>query len=202
MHKEPLSEVTIDNVRTGKHRPSSRKTLAKSPAGASSPLPSTTAKVPKGKNQTSSCGWCGRERHSKNACPAKDATCRQCSKKGHFATVCRSAPAVRSVQEQEPGFLGLTSHGGSSNWDVTVVVNNKEVVFKADTGADETVLPEGLFRHLFEGVQLQPAKRPLDGPNGKDLTAADTLSRSPVQRPGTTKLAEEIQGFVDHVTSS
>lgn len=37
---------------------------------------------------------------------------------------------------------------------------------------------------------------------GKDLTAADALSRSPVQRPGTTELAKEIRGFVDHVTSS
>lgn len=83
--------------------------------------------------------------------------------------MCRSAPVVCCVQEQELGFLGNAAHGESSKWDIADVVNGKQVLFKVDTGAGETVLPEGFFRSCFKGQQLHPARRPLDGPNGRPL---------------------------------
>ena len=66
---------------------------------------------------TPSCGWCGYERNSCQACLAKDATCNKCKKKGHFQTVCcSSALPTKKVweleedEEQEEGdevlFLG------------------------------------------------------------------------------------------------
>ncbi|XP_035827506.1 uncharacterized protein LOC106012713, partial [Aplysia californica] len=36
------------------------------------------------------CGWCGGLRHPRDRCPAKDKTCKTCSKLGHFSKVCRS----------------------------------------------------------------------------------------------------------------
>ena len=36
------------------------------------------------------CMYCGRDQHARDACPAKSATCRACSKRGHYAMVCRS----------------------------------------------------------------------------------------------------------------
>ena len=36
------------------------------------------------------CFFCGYKRHHRSRCPAKDATCKNCNKKGHFAKVCRS----------------------------------------------------------------------------------------------------------------
>ena len=36
------------------------------------------------------CMYCGRDQHAREACPAKSATCRACSKRGHYAMVCRS----------------------------------------------------------------------------------------------------------------
>ncbi|GBM60645.1 hypothetical protein AVEN_73317-1 [Araneus ventricosus] len=34
------------------------------------------------------CKWCGKQRHDKRVCPARDARCRQCSKIRHYAKVC------------------------------------------------------------------------------------------------------------------
>ena len=36
------------------------------------------------------CFFCGFDRHPRNKCPAKDATCNNCSKLGHWARYCRS----------------------------------------------------------------------------------------------------------------
>ena len=41
------------------------------------------------------CGRCGRSVHPGKECPARDATCRQCRKKGHYAKVCR----LKSIQQ-------------------------------------------------------------------------------------------------------
>jgi len=34
------------------------------------------------------CFFCGHDRHPRNSCPAREAVCRNCDKKGHFAKVC------------------------------------------------------------------------------------------------------------------
>ncbi|GBN21214.1 hypothetical protein AVEN_3861-1 [Araneus ventricosus] len=34
------------------------------------------------------CKWCGKQRHDKRVCPARNARCRQCSKIVHYAKVC------------------------------------------------------------------------------------------------------------------
>ena len=36
------------------------------------------------------CFFCGNARHPRAKCPARDAICNKCQKKGHFAKVCRS----------------------------------------------------------------------------------------------------------------
>ena len=93
---------------------------------------------------TPSCGWCGHERHSRQACPAKDATCNKCKEKGHFQTVCRSSALptkkvweLEEDEEQEEGdevlFLGeIQTTGGG--WTAQLGVNGQNTRFKLDTG--------------------------------------------------------------------
>ena len=38
----------------------------------------------------SKCNYCGNASHLRNQCPAREVTCFKCSKKGHFAKVCKS----------------------------------------------------------------------------------------------------------------
>ena len=56
------------------------------------------------------CGRCGQIKHRPgDRCPAKQATCRKCNKKGHYATCCFSKTAAASAHEveaEDPAFLG------------------------------------------------------------------------------------------------
>ena len=119
-----------------------------------------------------SCGWCGRERHYRQVCPAKDATCNKCSKRGHFQSVCRSSTfqtkKVHELQEderQEEGdenlFLGevLASGGG---WTAQLGVNGRNTRFKLDTGAAVTVIGDQI--PWLKDQELVKPKQTLRGP--------------------------------------
>ncbi|GBO34013.1 Transposon Ty3-I Gag-Pol polyprotein [Araneus ventricosus] len=41
------------------------------------------------------CKWCGKQRHDKRVCPARDARCRQCSKIGHYAKISAADPKAK-----------------------------------------------------------------------------------------------------------
>ncbi|XP_059833137.1 uncharacterized protein LOC132398132 [Hypanus sabinus] len=38
------------------------------------------------------CSFCGHKKHPRQRCPAREATCSSCRKRGHFAKVCKSQP--------------------------------------------------------------------------------------------------------------
>ena len=41
-------------------------------------------------NGKKTCTRCGQDPHSRDKCPAKDASCHRCKKKGHYGAMCRS----------------------------------------------------------------------------------------------------------------
>jgi hypothetical protein len=44
------------------------------------------------------CQWCGRQKHDRQQCPAREAVCRNCKKTGHYEKVCRSnKKTVRAI---------------------------------------------------------------------------------------------------------
>ncbi|KAK7106488.1 hypothetical protein V1264_017738 [Littorina saxatilis] len=93
--------------------------------------------------------------HNREACPAKNAKCHQCSKVGHYATVCRSSN-IQTVEEGEGAEAYLGSVVGevtSDKWRITVKIEGADQVFKIDTGADVTVIPDNL---------VPSSKRPLE----------------------------------------
>ena len=91
------------------------------------------------------CGWCGRERHHRQVCPAKDATYNKC-KKGTLSKCLsqRSASPTKKICEleedegQEEGdeilFLGEVQTTGGG-WTAQFGVNGQLTRFKLDTGA-------------------------------------------------------------------
>ena len=115
------------------------------------------------------CLRCGKSPpHGRQQCPARDATCRKCSKKGHFQAVCKSSRSVGAVQaDPSDVFLGTVDADVStvsSPWNVTLLVNGTQMGLKIDTGADVMVTPESTLKGL-KGVVLQQSSRSLRGPS-------------------------------------
>ena len=118
------------------------------------------------------CGWCGKDQHPREHCPARKAKCRHCSKIGHFAAVCRSSAsdASAAVSElKEEAFLGALDFGPA--WTRQIFVNGVPIEMKLDTGADVTAIPETTYQKMLQSKpSLAKPNRLLRGPDGRKLS--------------------------------
>ena len=117
---------------------------------------------------------CGRGSHPRQQCPARDAECRKCHKRGHYERLCRTK-SVAEVHGPEPpddfAYLNTIGSGQSAMWTVTVSVNGQPTQFKVDTGAEVTVISSAASAQL--GItDPQPARKQLRGPDGTPLRTA------------------------------
>ena len=124
---------------------------------------------------TPTCYKCGRSPpHDRRYCPAKEATCLNCGKKGHFQAVCRVPAKVGRIGQSDSEeddtdvFLGAITGNTRNPWEITLEVNTKPVVFHIDTGAEVTVISD-LDHSKIGSPQLLPANRTLRGPSDRAL---------------------------------
>ena len=118
---------------------------------------------PFSQSKVKSCSWCGKvPAHDRQKCPAKEAVCRKCQKKGHFQRVCRSAASVgtlhggdSSSDESVETFLGAV---GDSNWHVNIEVDGHTERFYIDTGAEVTVISDHTHQ-VFSNPKLTKSCR-------------------------------------------
>ncbi|GBL82434.1 Uncharacterized protein K02A2.6 [Araneus ventricosus] len=131
------------------------------------------------------CKWCGKQRHDKRVCPARNARCRRCSKIGHYAKVCITKSQTGCSEVAYLGVVQLESKNKTNiDWTVTVQVNHKKIKFKIDSGADHTVLPANVFQNVFQNAKLEP-------PLNKILCGPD---RNPLKTLGKFKTNIEYKG--------
>ena len=64
-------------------------------------------------NSSKSCSCCGKAPHSLDRCPAKDAVCYRCQKKGHLSSQCRTK-SVSSISEDTAFLDTLTDQSAVS----------------------------------------------------------------------------------------
>ena len=91
LHEEDTRQFPIDAVKT------SRRPRSTSDTGRGSGLSKQTM-----------CSRCGKStNHDIGVCPAKDAICRVCEKKGHFQRACRSkkSSSVKETPKQSDEFF-------------------------------------------------------------------------------------------------
>ncbi|UYV77109.1 hypothetical protein LAZ67_14003339 [Cordylochernes scorpioides] len=133
------------------------------------------------------CTRCGNSNnHDWKSCPAMNSYCSKCKKKGHYAKVCRSE-AINEIKS-EIAFLGSVEDN-SKKWIVPIKVNNRQINFKIDTGADVNVLPLQNYYQSFQRIKLEKSDKILQGPNGIPLktvgmiheAAADSVVDSEVE---------------------
>ncbi|UYV63647.1 hypothetical protein LAZ67_2005162 [Cordylochernes scorpioides] len=113
------------------------------------------------------CTRCGNSNnHDWKNCPAMNSYCSKCKKEGHYAKVCRSE-AINEINS-EIAFLGSVEDN-SKKWIVPIKVNNRQINFKIDTGADVNVLPLQNYYQCFQRIKLEKSDKILQGPNGIPL---------------------------------
>ena len=124
--------------------------------------------------RSSMCHRCGlTPAHDRQQCPAKDAQCNKCRKRGHFKRVCKSVKVgviqrkeseTKAESTEDDAFLGTVGQGSTDLWITKARLNGIFMEFQIDTGAEVTVISEQDFKRLGE-TTLLPSQRTLRGPN-------------------------------------
>ena len=114
------------------------------------------------------CTRCGRTPvHDRQSCPARNAVCHKCSKRGHFQSMCRSVAKVGEVHQTDPNtFLGVidTQDTVNNSWRLSLLLNDMSTVFDIDTGAEVSVISEERHRKI-SSPSLSPPGKTLRGPS-------------------------------------
>jgi hypothetical protein len=147
--------------------------MKKSTPGPRNPGPRHKHKKNPGQGPSADkCGNCGME-HSGPDCPARGKKCSACGRKNHFRAVCRQKKKAANevsgpVQDHDDSlFLGLVSIKETKPWTVSLTISQSQLVFKVDTGADITCLPEADYNTLSPRPKLEPTTVALSSPGGK-----------------------------------
>ncbi|UYV68534.1 K02A2.6-like [Cordylochernes scorpioides] len=101
--------------------------------------------------------------HSKEQCPARDAICNKCRKKGHFAKVCHTKTIQEVSSSLNNAFIGIVGmqENSEDKWCEVIKVNDQQIKFKIDTGADVSVMPEGIYLQHFGYLKTEKADKNL-----------------------------------------
>ena len=94
-----------------------------------------------------SCYFYGNNRHPRSKCPAKDATCAKCQKKGHYAKVCQSKAASKvSAAMHSPVIATTQSSGSLSKSTATIIIGKLQVKALFDSGSTESFIHPNLVK--------------------------------------------------------
>lgn len=143
----------------------------------------------------SQCTRCGKKPgHPRAECPANDATCHRCSKRGHFSSQCRTkqknilqvrleASDDAAKQPTSPpfdyGFLDAIGDCAERPTARTndILVGKLSLLFKLDTGAEVTVISYSSYRQLH-GVNLAKPSKILLGLDRSSLTVEEQFTET------------------------
>ena len=148
---------------------------------------------PKQQPQRLTCYRCGGN-HLAPECRFKNATCRQCGKRGHISKVCRSSrpPKNRTASNRthqlqadtptasttDPEYTLYHVSNNSSPLVVTVSVNNTTLPMEVDTRATKSIISERTYRQLWGknlALPLQETDTKLRTYTGETITILGSL---------------------------
>ena len=141
------------------------------PSSRPSPQTSRHQSTPQTSNRK--CFRCGRSPHPRAECPASQAVCHKCKKKGHFSSVCQSKSVGTVEEEPDTCYLNTVYTVGEKSWTSHVKINGQMKPFKLDTGAEVTAISPETFQSIH-GAKLSRPNKTLCGPDRKPLKVLGT----------------------------
>lgn len=98
----------------------------------------------------SKCSFCGSSGHPRSQCPAREAICFKCSKKGHFSRVCRSSGAQNKTAKSVASTLlaSVDRPEGNSTMVTNVKLGGVAVNTLVDSGSFASFIREDVVRTL------------------------------------------------------
>jgi len=133
--QDSSESLDLEALNSRKH---SKRTNKSEKAAGKKPPSHVKKQQPKDDNKCTRCGktpW-----HNRQQCPAKDAECHKCRKVGHYSALCYSSKmsevTEESVDPDETSFLGTIHSNNNKQWLSIVSLNQTQVSFKLDTGAE------------------------------------------------------------------
>ena len=96
------------------------------------------------------CFFCGYKKHPRSKCPAREATCKKCSKIGHFAKVCMSTEKTRKSFNALSSDLAASHTASAINnlkkAQIDVYVHNVKLKALVDTGSSDSYINSTIAR--------------------------------------------------------
>lgn len=110
------------------------------------------------------CFFCGNSRHPRLRCPAREAVCHNCLKKGHFSKVCKS-PKMNSKQSKSTAatsFPILSTVGSTAATSTAlnkstsrIIFHGKSLIALVDSGSCDNFVTEDIVTRL--GLPIIPS---------------------------------------------
>ena len=125
------------------------------------PSSPTTGSEPFCASTNPTCFFCGNARHPRTRCPARDSTCYNCHKKGHFSKVCKSQRPSLNLKSTTSASTSSTLTtlavcAASLNKSTSrIVFHGKTVTALFDSGSCECFVRGSLVKEL--GLRIIPS---------------------------------------------
>lgn len=106
------------------------------------------------------CYFCGGNYHNREKCPAKEAECYNCNKKGHFARVCRSRKSTTCSLTGDSTLSSVVAGFPKSLQPSVIEATIKGIKVQAlmDTGSSESFIKSNLCKKLNLFVQGESSR--------------------------------------------
>jgi len=102
--------------------------------------------------QSQKCFFCGYDMHPRSKCPARDSTCSNCQKKGHYKRVCRSKrqwePATAALNRPALATVQSIAAKTLSKACVDITINDKQINALVDSGSRDCFIHPDIVQSL------------------------------------------------------
>ncbi|CAB4004151.1 Transposon Ty3-I Gag-Pol [Paramuricea clavata] len=135
------------------------------------------------KTSVTTCTRFGGKHDEQQKCPAIGATCHKCKKPNHYSRMCRTRTNEKNVHSHEAEastrnsdsesndsfFIGaIHAQDENKEWTTSLKVNNTNVMFKIDTGAECNVISKKTYEELSKTL-LEKSRTKLGAFGGQKL---------------------------------